>query len=254
MLEQRSGATILAALVLVACSSGTNNPAQSDGGSAADGGATTGPLPEPLIRMDDGMGGLTHENAFDGVVAVHRTVDMVPAALASLSPSRVLSVRVSDGTTREVYYTLPKPFAFNAAVGDQVHVVYRERSAGFGSSFGLRVESLLDRSLRVLVEDGAIGSVFDDAPAGRLNFTFERDTQQLGSETAPCGQEVHYPGIIGEGTERKRLFPGDTSSFALTSSPSVSVAFTLLDLYHIDNSSCGAAPDYSIAYIVKPSM
>jgi hypothetical protein len=159
----------------------------------------------------------------------------------------VLSIR-ETASTNELYYTLPTPFTFAAAINDQVKVHFRERAQSFGSSFGAKVEGYFG-GLRVLFDDGRVGPAFDK-PEDRPNFTIEPDTQALSEEADDCGRKVRYPALVGQGEDRKRLFPGDNATFTLTTGGDVS--FTLLDLYRLEDSSCGNAPDFSVAYIILP--
>lgn len=235
-------------LAVAACSSDPREDESDAGSTKQDGGiGTHGPYPFPVARMDDGKLGFTHDSMLEGVVAKHSSAQAVPSSFGEVRPARVLSVRATSGSTDELYYTLPTPFSFNAAMNDQVKVHYREKVESFGSSYGAKVEGYFG-GLRVLFEDGRFGPAFDQAD--RLNFTFERDLQPLNEESDDCGRKVRYPAIVGQGEDRKRLFPGDAADFTLTTGGDVT--FTLLDLYRIEDSVCGNAAEYSIAYIVLP--
>lgn len=238
------GAGLCAAL---ACSS--PSPDGSDAGTAAPdaGHGVPAPLPFPLVRMADDGAGTSHANTFQGVVTAHGPAREDPFTDGS-TPARVLEVKLTDGSAQKLFYTLPAPFAFAAFPSDPVKVTYRERAAGFGSSYGARVQTITGL-LKVLVEDGAVGSAFEDGE--RLGFTFALDPQPLSEERVDCGRKVHYPAVVQNGAKKKRLFGGQAEGFTLDDGENVT--FTLLDAWRIEDSTCADVPAFAIGYLVTPS-
>lgn len=242
----------LASLVLLsaACSGSTPDGGGADAGTTSPDAGTPLPtsIPFPVVRMSDAQSGTSHFLEYEGVVSEHGPARENPFETEGVTPARLLQVKETDASIRKLFYTLPRPYAFAAFPNTQVRVLYRERVAGFGSSYGTRVDALAGK-LVALFEDGTNGMALESAE--RLGFAFAIDPQPLAEEQVDCGRRVHYPVIVSNGTRQKRLFGGQSEVY--TTPDGQVVRLTLFDAYRIEDSVCGDVPEFSIAYFAEPN-
>jgi hypothetical protein len=207
-----------------------------------------GPLPAPLLRLDDPRNGTTYSASVMGVVGESGPPVSVPSSLGNIAPSEELQLTMMDGTNKDLFYTLPAPFSVALFPGNQLTMVFSQLEQVYGSSYGVNISDLSGK-LILLTEDGLVGPALSSTD--RLGFDFQLDTQQpTQTDTVPCGQRVHYPAVVSQGGVQRHLFPGQNTVFTVNGAD---LLFTLLDAYRVQNSACGTAPDYSIAYIVQPN-
>lgn len=245
-------AAALVALALTACSSGRVE--ESDAGVVVHvdaGPLANGPLPAPLLRLDDGSDSFPRSLTFQGVVTANSVVTHPPSSL-NVTPASHLDIS-NAGTPEPVfYYTLPIPYRLLLFPDDQVSLTFKEAigTANAPHSYGVLIRRFgQSNALVMLAEDGASGPAF--TAAEQLGFQFALDTQSPATlrENVDCGEKAHYPGTISQGGRSVHLYPGESTEFTVDG---VDLKFTLFDLYRFENSSCGAAPELSIAYLVQP--
>lgn len=233
-----------AVALAVACSD--RAPETSDAGSDAGPSVPTS-QPMPLVRIDDGLAGMSRAVSVQGTVTEHGPARENPFEAEGITPARLLQVRPVDGDPVRLFYTLPKPYAFAAYPNDHLRGLYRERAGGTGSSHGVRLTSYTDQ-LIVQFEDGARGLALEDDE--RSGFSFALDLQPVSEEPDDCGRKVRYPMLVTNGARTKRLFPGQTETFPLPSGQDTTLV--LLDAWRIEDASCSDLPEFSVGYIVLP--
>jgi hypothetical protein len=244
-------ALALGLLALAACSAPSRT--EEDAGTPAQdaGPLTNGPLPAPLFRMADVRDGTSHTTTATGLIAKNGPATDPPTSLG-VTPASQLDISDQGGTLTTLYFTMPVPFRFPIFPNDTVKFTFKEvaGTANAPHSYGVLLTRLTTGALVTLAEDGASGSAF--TATERLGFDFQLDTQVSATlrETVDCGDKAHYPGYVSVGGRTVHLYPGESTVFSVNSAD---LKFTLLDLYRFENSSCGAAPEYSIAYIVQPN-
>lgn len=201
-----AGVALVGCAILAAC--GPAARSGKDAGEASDAGpVANGPKPAPYLRMDDGQIGMSHTDNLQGVVAENGPPGTIPSSLGTATPADELQLTIADGTTSDLYYTLPTGFSLPLFPMQQMTVVYTELAQSFGSSYGVQVSTLAG-ALKILAEDGEVGPAL--SLTDRLGFDFQLDTQQPTKTDPPsaCGTKVHFPAIVSQGGVQRHLFPG----------------------------------------------
>jgi hypothetical protein len=227
---------------------GTSNDRDAGAVGPDAGPIANGPEAAPFLWLNDGRNGVTHTTTVMGVVAENGAPVSIPAALGTEVPSGELQIMDSGGNLNDLFYTLPNPFSLVEFPGNQVQLVYAQLEQSFGSSYGVNLSDL-SGNLVILAENGYVGPALSETQ--RLGFTFELDTQTPTlTDSASCGQRVHYRTIVSQSGVSRDLYPGTSAVFTVNN---VDLTFYLLDSYIIMGNTCGTAPPYSIAYLVLPA-